>query len=178
MLAARRKSHFEEYYLHWISAVTYQVNRDFARCVAEAKAAVALTPYDPWVRGTLASWFAECGGSLDEAIQWTKESILREPEGPPHAPEYYVNALAWISYLADRCGDAITIIQAMKDQPLMTLAACQVRLGEPDAARSTMAAYVKNNPEWTVKNEASYPMIDPLLQRWLEDIRAAGLPEG
>jgi class 3 adenylate cyclase/TolB-like protein len=177
MLAARRKSRFEEYYLHWISAYIYQIDRDFAHCVVEAKAAVALTPYDAWVRGTLAGNLAECGGSVDEAIEWAKESILRQPEGPPHDPENYSRLLAWTFYLADKCPEATAVIKDMKDEPLMTLAVCQVRLGMPEAARSTMAAYAKNNPEWTVKNAAAYPMIDPLKRRWLEDIRAAGLPE-
>jgi tetratricopeptide (TPR) repeat protein len=176
-LGARRKSRCEEYYLHWISSSLYQIDKDFGRCIGAAKAAIELTPYDPWVRGTLAYNLAECGGNLDEAIRWTKQAIELQPDGPPHDPEYYMTVMAWIYYLGERCGDAVAVIQTMKNQPLMTLAVCQVQLGQREAAQRTMAAYVKDNPGWTVQNEVAYPMVEPLQQRWVKDIRAAGLPE-
>ncbi len=178
LLATSRKSRFEEYYLHWISANAYQANRDFGRCIAEARAAVALTPYDPWVRGSLVYNMAECG-SPQEAIEWAKESIRREPDGPPHSPENYTRALAWASYLAGRYQDAVSVIESMNNKPPLILAASQLRLGQLEQARSTMAAFVKDNPDWTLTEEAAIPIpiIDPLQQRWLDDLRAAGLPE-
>jgi hypothetical protein len=130
------------------------------------------------VLGDLAGNLAECG-SPEEAIAKAKEAIRREPDGPPYVPEYYTRALAWASYLADRCGDAIAVIQNMENKPLEILAACYVRQGQLDQARSTMAAFVKDNSHWTLKDEQSFPMqiADDLRRRWFDDIRTAGLPE-
>jgi TolB-like protein len=178
LMSARSPSRIEEYYLHWISAYTYQLDRDFAHCLAEAKAAVAVTPYDAWVRGTLSYNLVECGGSAEEAAAWARESIDRQPEGPPHSPEFYLEALAYALYFANHCEDALAVIEGMKDQPLRNLAACQVRLGRLDAARSTMAACLKQDPGWNAKAEAAYPMVKSLQAKWLSDLRAAGLPEG
>jgi Tfp pilus assembly protein PilF len=73
----------------------------------------------------------------------------------------------------------ISVTQGLKDQPLENLAACQVRLGQLDQARSTMAQFVEKNPGWTLKNEAAFPfqMSPPLRRVWLHDLQSAGLPE-
>ena len=178
LLWTGRESRFEEFYLHWVSAYAAEYDRDYGRCIAEAKAATAMSPYDPFVLGDLAGPLAECG-SPDEAIAKAKDAIRREPDGPPYVPEYYTRTLAWASYLADRCGDAIAVIQNMQNKPLEILAACYVREGKLDQARSTMAAFVKDNPHWTLRDEQAFPIqiADNLRQRWFEDIRAAGLPE-
>jgi adenylate cyclase len=83
-----RRSRFEEYYFRWISTYTDQAAGDFAACIANAKAAVNLTPYDPWVRGTLIYPMAECGDP-EQAIMWAKAAIRREPDGPSFWPNYY-----------------------------------------------------------------------------------------
>jgi adenylate cyclase len=179
LMASGRKSRFEEFYLHWISAYAAEYDRDYGRCLSEAKAAAALNPYDPMPLGDLASVLAECGNP-DEGVAQAKDAIRREPAGPPYRPDMYVSALAWASYLADRCPDAIAIIRDLKDSWLReVLAACYVRLGQTDQARSTMADFVKDNPGWTLNGEQTFPMqiADALRQRWFEDIRAAGLPE-
>jgi hypothetical protein len=97
-------------------------------------------------------------------------------------PTYYVWTLAWTSYLAGQYQDAVSVIQGMKeaDQPLLIRAACYVQLGQLDRARSTMASFVKNNPDWNLKDEEAFPfqMIDSLRERWLDDLRTAGSPQG
>jgi class 3 adenylate cyclase/TolB-like protein len=170
---AGRRSRFEEYYFHWISTFTHQAVGDFAACIAKARAAVKLTPYDAWVRGTLVPAMAECGNP-EEAVAWAKEAIRREPDGPSFWPEYYFTGLAWASYLAGHYDECVEVIQGMDDGPAQVLAACYVRLGQPQQARDTLAAFVKERPDWIASDQIRLPLVDDLRRRWFDDIRAAG----
>lgn len=139
---------------------------------------MAFSPSDPILLGDLAYLLANCGHP-DEAVAQANDAIRLQPNGPPDEPDYYRGALAWGSYLAGRCEDAIGVLEDMERKPLTTLAACYVRLGRLDRARSTMADFVKDNPGWTIKEEQAFPfqIAATLRQRWFEDIRTAGLPE-
>ncbi|NGO52963.1 adenylate/guanylate cyclase domain-containing protein [Allomesorhizobium camelthorni] len=170
---ARRRSRFEEYYFRWASTFADQTGGDFATCIIDAKATVKLTPYDAWVRGTLVPPMAECGNP-DEAVAWAKESIRREPDGPSFWPEYYYNGLAWASYLAGHYNDCVEVIQGMGHGPSQILAACYVRLGQPQQARDALAAFLKERRGWVASDEIPFPIADDLRRRWFDDIRAAG----
>jgi hypothetical protein len=67
----------------------------------------------------------------------------------------------------------------LKEKPRLTLAASYVHLGRLDEARVIVAEFVRDNPDWTVTSERDFPFnpVQPLRQRWLDDLRAAGLPE-
>jgi TolB-like protein len=181
LLAARRPSPFEEWYLHWASHYKYWFERDFSHCMAEAQATVALAPYDAFVRADVADGMARCGNPK-EAVEWAKQATRLDPAGPPSWPAYYAWTLAWVSYLAGEYQAAASVIQGMADadKPLMILAACYIQLGRLDEARSTMASFVKSKPDWTLKDEEEllFQPIESLRQRWLDDLRAAGLPDG
>jgi len=170
---ASRRSRFEEYYFHWVSAFTNQAVGNFSGCLSDAKTTATLTPYDPWVRGTLVYAMAECG-EPEEAIAWAKESIRQQPEGPPFWPEYYVWALAWATYLAGHYDDCVKVIQTMQGGAPEVLAACYVRLGQTQQARDTLAAFLKENPDWVASNNTVIPIAADLQRRWFDDIRAAG----
>jgi adenylate cyclase len=178
LLSAGGGSRFEEFYLHWVSAYAQECDGAYDRCIAEAEAAVAMSPYDAFLLGDSSGRPAECG-KPDEGVQWATDAAQREPGGLPAQPDFYKVALIWADYLADRCQDALLIAESMKNKPSETLAACYVRLGKLDLARSTMAAFAKDNPGWTLKNEQTFPIqIAPeLRKRWFDDIRTAGLPE-
>jgi hypothetical protein len=178
LLIAGGGSRFEEFYLHWVSAYAREYDRAYDRCIAEAEAAVAMSPYDPFLLGDLTSPVAECG-KPDDGVAWAMDADRREPGGLPAQPGLYKRVLVWAYYLDDRCGDALSIIEELEPKPLETLAACYVRVDQLDLARSTMAAFVKDNSGWTLKNEQDSPIqIAPALrQRWFDDIRTAGLPE-
>jgi hypothetical protein len=74
----------------------------------------------------------------------------------------------------------VAVIDKMENKPLLTLAASYVRLGQLEEARTTMAMFIKSNPDWTLRDEKASPFqsVDPLRQRYFDDVRAAGLPEG
>jgi hypothetical protein len=116
---------------------------------------------------------AECGNP-QEAVAWAKESIRRQPDGPSFWPDYYVYGLAWASYLAGHYDDCVKIIQGMEGGPSEILAACYVRLGQPQQARDTLAAFLKDRPDWIASDETVIPIADDLQRRWFDDIRAAG----
>ncbi len=170
---ASRRSRFEEYYFRWISTFAAQARADFRSCIADAKATVNLTPYDPWVRGTLITALAECG-EPEEAVAWAKESIRREPDGPSFWPDVYLNGLSWASYLDERYDHCVTTIQGMNPGPLQVLAACYVRLGQSLNATTTWAAFIKENPGWVASDYIRLPIASALRKRWFDDIRAAG----
>jgi hypothetical protein len=62
----------------------------------------------------------------------------------------------------------------MDDGPAQVLAACYVRLGQPQQARDTLAAFVKERPDWIASDQIRLPLVDDLRRRWFDDIRAAG----
>jgi TolB-like protein len=179
LLADRRRSRFEEWFLHWGSHYRYWSERDFGRCTAEAKATLTYAPYEAFTLQDVAWGYAACGGNPDEAIAWVKEAIRLDPEGPAAGPQFYVYTLALVSYLAGRYQEAANLIENEKLEMPLLLIASYVQLGRLDEARSNMEAFVKRNPDRTLKDEANFPfpLFDPLQQRWLDDLRAAGLPE-
>jgi adenylate cyclase len=178
LLSAGGGSRFEEFYLHWVSAYAGEYDQAYDRCIAEAEAAVAMSPYDPFLLGDLAGPVSECG-KPDEGIAWATDAAHREPGGLPAQLEFYKRALVWAGYLADRCPAAVAIMEGLESKPLEILAACYVRLGQFDPARHTMADFAKDNAGWTMTSEHAVPiqMRPGLRNRWFADIRAAGLPE-
>jgi hypothetical protein len=62
----------------------------------------------------------------------------------------------------------------MKEGPPETLAACYVRLGQTQHARDTLAAFLKENPDWVASDATVIPIAADLQQRRFDDIRAAG----
>ena len=177
-LSAGGGSRFEEFYLHWASAYAAEQDQAYDRCIQEAEAAVAISPYDPFLLADLSGPLAECG-KPDEAVAWATDAVRREPGGSPDLPDLYKRELVWADYLADRCQEAVPIMERLEPKPMEALAACYLRLGRFDLARSTMAVFVKDKPGWTLKNEQTLPsqMAPALRQRWFDDIITAGLPQ-
>ncbi|MEZ5831564.1 MAG: BTAD domain-containing putative transcriptional regulator [Dongiaceae bacterium] len=177
-LAAGKRSRFETSYLHWAATYADRIRGDFRACMADAEAGIALNPNDAMPHADLGDQIAVCGNP-DKGVEWAEKAMLQQPDGPPEAPDFHKDALSWALYLADRCGDVLPVIESMQNTPLQVLAACQVRLGRLEDARRAMAAFVEANPGWTLRDEAAFPlkMAPPMLDRWLADLRAAGMPE-
>jgi tetratricopeptide (TPR) repeat protein len=154
-------------------AMLYQWHeQDFDRSVAEAEATIALVPYDAWSRAALANWLATAGRT-DRAIEWAKEAIRRDPKDP----EWWIGNLAWAYYLAGRYDEALAELHKMSKPGPLQLAVVQVRLGQVGEARAAVAEFLKVNPGYTLEKEARWPLREPLKQAYLDDLRAAGLPE-
>jgi adenylate cyclase len=155
-------------------AVLYQWHdQDFERSIVEAKAAVQMVPYDAFSLAVLGNWLA-AAGRTDEAIAWIEGALRRDPQGPP----WWTGNLAWAYYLGGRYEDSLGEWHKMSKPSRLGLAAVQVRLGRVGEARATVAEFRKDNPGWTLEKEARWPLIEPLKQNYLEDLRQAGLPDG
>jgi TolB-like protein/class 3 adenylate cyclase len=177
--AIEDKSRLATWLGHWVMAFLYQWHEgDFDRSVAEAEAAIQMVPHEPRSRADL-SVFLASAGRIDEAIEWMQEAIRLEPTGP----DWFHGSLSFYYYLAGRPEDALAEYQKVKQPWGPNLAAVYARLGRIDEARTVIAAFEKNIPGYTLKDEANYPagkqpqLKEPLQQAYLDDLRKAGLPE-
>ena len=161
------------WFQHWMMAFLYQFHeRDYGRSVAEARAAVQMVPYDGFSKIDL-SWVLANAGKLDEAIEWAQFSIRHEPNGP----SWYFFNLAWAYYLAGRHDDVAALAREhAADFPLVS-AVSLARSGHLAEARTAMAAWRAMVPADTVAAEAYFPLVEPYRTRFIEDLRAVGLPE-
>jgi tetratricopeptide (TPR) repeat protein len=170
--AAADKSRLEIWLSHWLMAQLYQWHEeDFDRPVIEAEATVQIAPYDGFSRSVLA-WSLASAGKSEQAIAWAEEAIRRDPG----SPDWWKGNLAWAYYLAGRHEDALAALQEMGEPDGGLLAAVYVRLGRIDDARAAMAEFAKDTG-YTLEDEARWPLIEPLEQAYLDDLRTAGMPE-
>ena len=77
--------------------------------------------------------------------------------------------------------EAIDAIARINDPPndvLLITAAAKAQLGDMAGARSDMAEFSKNDPDWTVAKSAAYYYRDDAdRQHWVDGLRKAGLRE-
>jgi DNA-binding SARP family transcriptional activator/TolB-like protein len=167
------KSRLELWLSRWAMAKVAQwCKEDYERSVAEAEATIKLVPYDATSRADLAELMANAG-KTDEAIEWLREAVRRDPDGP----EWYRGNLAWAYYLAGRHEDALAELQKLRKPRRLLLAAVHVRLGHVEDARDAVTEFSKENPGHTLADEARKPLIGSLERIWLADLRTAGLPD-
>jgi TolB-like protein/class 3 adenylate cyclase len=170
--ASQDKSRLEIWLCHWLMAQLYQWHEeDFDRSVAEAEATIEMVPYDGLSRSILAGNLANAG-KTDQAIEWAEEAIRRAP----NSPDGWQGNLAWAYYMAGRPEDALAALQKVAKPYGDMLAAVYARLGRIAEARAVMAEFVKDTG-YTIEDEARWPLIQPLEEGYLDDLRKAGMPE-
>lgn len=77
--AAPSQSHLAMYLLHWLMGSLYQYrDGDFTHSVDEAKAAVAMAPYETEARAGLSYRLANAG-DVGEAIAWMERAAGHDP---------------------------------------------------------------------------------------------------
>jgi class 3 adenylate cyclase/TolB-like protein len=173
-LAIPNKSKLAEWYSHYILAFYQQWYRqDYDRSIAEARTAIELTPYDAFTLGDLTFAMA-AAGNTEEAIEWGQKALRIDP----HSPDFAVASLGFAHYLAGHYEAALDVLRKLNDPGNPYLAVVYVRLGRLAEARATMAAYMKAVPTDTMAVETRLPIKDPAVrERYLNDLRAAGMPE-
>ena len=87
-----RKTTLDEWYYHWASSVV-EANlalspADYERATLEAKAAIAIAPYDTQSRADLSEVLI-MSGHLDEAVEWATFAMKNEP----HPRRWHFNSL-------------------------------------------------------------------------------------
>jgi TolB-like protein len=87
----RKKSRLDEWYFHWLSAMLYSRKEDHNRAVSEARATIAMAPYDALSHNGL-SWVLIEAGRNDEAIAWATFAMDHDPYPLPWYPDAVVAA--------------------------------------------------------------------------------------
>ena len=171
--AAPPQSLLATYLLHWLMASLYQYHDgDFTHSVDEAKAAIAMAPYETMPRAAAASSLANAG-DVGEAIALAEFAVRNDPNPLP----WYYSNLAWAYYVGQRYDDALIAVSRYKaDFPALYAAVC-VRLGRLDEARAAVADAVKAGTKISIATEGFSPQIEPQRTAYLNDLRAAGVPE-
>jgi tetratricopeptide (TPR) repeat protein len=177
--AIQDKSLLETMLTHWAMAYLYYLHEgDFERSVVEAEAAARLVPNDPFTRADLAQFLTFAGRS-ERAIEWLEDAIRRDA----NPMQWYFGNLALAYYVANRPADAIAQFQKMKEPWRLNMAAAYVRLGKLEEAKAIIAAFHKDYPNYTLKDEAVWParkkpqFTASVLEPYLADLAAAGLPK-
>ena len=177
--AIPNKSLQETLLSHWSLANLYWLHEgDFERSMAEAEAAAKLVPNDAFTRADLAS-FLIYAGRADRAIEWLEKSISRDAS----PMQWYFGNLALAYYVAGRPADAIAEFQKMDSPWKLNMAAAYARLGKLEEARGLVVAVLKEDPGYTLNDEAVWPtgkqpqFAPPVLKAYLADLAKAGLPE-
>jgi TolB-like protein/DNA-binding SARP family transcriptional activator len=160
---------------HWAMAWTQQMKGDLPQALAEAKAAIALSPYDAFMVGDLAGILAVAGEPAD-AIALLEEIRSRSRKFEDHW------ALTVANYLV---GDDERAVQAALEMRLgsedryVLLASSYVRLGQMDEARAAIEKLLELSPQFTQDDlKDNYIYSDPsILERQAADLGKAGLPE-
>jgi adenylate cyclase len=171
--AAPPQSLLATYLLHWLMASLYQYHDgDFTHSVDEAKAAIAMAPYETMPRAAAASSLANAG-DVGEAIALAEFAVRNDPNPLP----WYYSNLAWAYYVGQRYDDALIAVSRYKaDFPALNAAIC-VRLGRLDEARAAVADALKAGTKLSIASEGFSPQIEPDRTAYLNDLRAAGVPE-
>jgi len=141
--------------------------------VVAVHAAWQMVPYDSFSRVDM-SWLLANAGKLDEATEWAIWGAHHYRNAPFYG---FLYDLAWVYYLSGRYNDVMALVSKHGNYAPKIIAASLVRLGRVSEARAVMANWVKSHPLDTIAAEAYFPLVEPYAKAWLDDLRAAGLPE-
>ena len=169
---AKNKSRFEIYQTRRLMAHAYAWHgEEFDRAIDDAEATVEMAPYDAADRAQFAFYLANAG-QFDKALDWVSWAIAHNYQ------DFFATRAntAWTYYLAGRYEDALQVLKGVEaTHPWPTLV-IYIRLGRIDDAKAAAAEYLKTGPR-SVLAEACNPIREPMKQKYLDDLRKAGLPE-
>ncbi len=150
--------------------------RHFDQALALSERAVALNPNTGDIlvnHGLILTYL----GRAEEGIGWSEKAMRLNP----HYPGWYRSVLALGQYLDGRYEEAVKILASSSTPALVrpVLPAAYVRLGRLEDARRQAQAILKADPDYNLRDLTKYlPFRNPDdLRRYLDDLRAAGLPE-
>ena len=146
-------------------------DQDFDRSVQEAQAAVAMAPYDGELKGSLA-WLIANAGKLAEAVEWASWAAAHDLQKSPWTRA----SIAWVEYLAGRNEQTLETQKGLESIVPQQFAAVYASLGRRDEAKAAVAEFLKSGPH-SILTESCWPIREPLKQKYLADLRTAGLPE-
>jgi len=162
---------------HRILGGSYEELHDFDRAEFHSERSIALNPNDAlatlWRAGLL-----RCLGRAEEGVEWARRAMRLNP----YHPNWYWDAIAHVLLTAGRYSEALEAYSRIVERPSFYhayVAACHAELGQMEEARRHAALALQVKPDFSVsawgerlpfKHEAD-------LQRFLDGLRKAGLPE-
>ncbi len=136
-----------------------------------------LNPNDADLLADIA-WPLTLVGRAEDAIASMNQAMRRKP----NLPGYYMWTLGIAYRDAGQYQDALRTLKGLTEPAPgvhLTLASVYVRLGRVEEARAEMAKYLEASPDHTLEDIRRFdPYKDPAqTERYLDDLRKAGLPE-
>ena len=166
----------DDYFSHWALAKAYKKIRDFDRAMAEYERALELNSNDANLLADMAELLVQIGRAEDGVAQCKLAMRIN-----PRYPDWYLWNLGWAQYFAGEYEEALASLKRMSNPPngaRRTHAAVLVRLGRVEEARAVIAAFREQSPDFTVSTMENFAFQNrTYLERWMEDLRTAGLPE-
>ena len=169
---AKNKSRFEIYQTRKLMAHAYAWHgEEFDRAIDEAEAVAGMNAYDATDRASFAFYLANAG-QFDKAQEWGSWAAAHN-----YQDFFYTRAnTAWTYYLAGRYEEALQVLKGVEATHPWPLMVIYVRLGRIDDAKAAVAEYLKTGAH-SVLSESCTPIREPMKQKYLDDLRKAGLPE-
>jgi adenylate cyclase len=166
----------DDYWSHWALGYVVKETGDFDRALAEYERARGMNPNDAALLAEMVELLVQIGKAEDGIAQIKLAMRIN-----PHYPDWYLWNLGWAQYFAGEYEEALVSLKRMSNPPnkvRRTLAAVLVRLGRVEEARAVIAAFREQEPDFTVATMENYAFQNrTYLERWMEDLRTAGLPE-
>jgi adenylate cyclase len=162
---------------HRILASIYIRLRQHDLAELHSDRSIALNPNDA-LSAIYRSGLMRYLGRAEESVEWARRAMRLNP----YHPSWYWNALAYALHNAGHYADALEAYGRIAERPSFYhayVAACHAGLGDIEEARKHATLLLQARPDFSVaargkrlpfKNEAD-------LQRFLDSLRKAGLPE-
>lgn len=168
-----------EYLVHYLLGHIHVLNGDISQARARYDEAQTINPSfsNVFVGGSTTKIYT---GDVKEAISDIRHAMSIDPLHP----EWFHGQLAWALWADDDCDQAHSAMEQMTRVPAVTQktwAAIHACRGKRADAVSAMSAYLQVRPEATLSDERSRLegvwTADGQVDRWLSDLRQAGMPE-
>jgi class 3 adenylate cyclase/TolB-like protein len=98
-----RRSRLDEWYRHWLAAWLHGYRGERKLAVVEARATIAMAPYDAISHSGL-TWVMREAGEDDEALEWAKFAVTHDP----NMHEFYFNTLVRSYRAAGKWSEGVT----------------------------------------------------------------------
>lgn len=168
----------ENYSAHFALGRVRMQQGDQRRAIQSFETALKLNPSSADTINALAQAYLYLGDN-DRALEFLEQSARIDP-----LPSFVHSwVMAWVLWQDNRCKDAEEAFLRITSPPpaAQKLAAViQICLGNEEAGRSALEAYLETAPDWTLEREAKLQRevwtFEPGRTRWLEHLAEAGLP--
>jgi adenylate cyclase len=162
---------------HRILSNIYAHMRQHDRAEFHSERSVSLNPNDAHAAMNRALQLRDLGRS-EEGIEWARKAMRLNP----YHPNWYWHCLARVLHTAGRYEEALDAYNRIMDRPSFFhayVAACHAEMGRMAEARAHVFLALEAKPDFSVGAWGkTLPLkSDADLQRFLDGLRKAGLPE-